>query len=72
MSESIDDDTTIMFGKYLGLTYKELLHKDINYCLWLDSLRFTNNTNKNIIAYLKSGKLAERLLEIKLDKLKNA
>lgn len=71
MVDSVDN-TIIMFGKYLGLTYQDLLLKDINYCRWLFNLKFTNDANEDLINWLKSGKLLARLEELKVEKMKNA
>lgn len=59
----------INFGKHNGLTYQQLLDKDINYCLWLASLRYTNDFNKPVIDWLKAGALETKLNTIKNEKI---
>ena len=62
-------DTKINFGKYNGLTFDQLLNKDVNYCVWLTTLRYTNEMNKDIIEWLKSGPLEVKLNAIKNEKI---
>jgi Trm5-related predicted tRNA methylase len=44
--------TVLLKGKYIGLTYKEILDKDINYCLFILSLRFVSNELKEFKEWL--------------------
>jgi len=46
-------DSIILFGKYVGLTYEELIAKDLNYCKFLLSFKYTNSKNEDLIKYLK-------------------
>jgi hypothetical protein len=46
-------DNVILFGKYIGLTYEELVEKDLNYCKFLLSFKYTNSKNEDLIKYLK-------------------
>lgn len=40
------DNLIINFGKYDGLTFKQTLDKDINYCIWLNDKPANSKTNE--------------------------
>ena len=46
--------TLITFGKYAGITYQELLKKDINYCKFIDSCP-VNDKTKDFKEFLSSN-----------------
>lgn len=62
--------STILYkGKYAGSTYEEILTKDINYCLFIDSMKFPSKDMKKFQEWLQSlnlevAKEKHRLKEI--------
>lgn len=60
-------DNKITFGKYMGLTFGDLLKQDINYCTWLVSLKHQNQYNKELIHFLKNSGEYEKQLQKNLE-----
>lgn len=66
------DDHLITFGKYSGLKFKDLIEKDINYCLWISKFKYTNEQNKDLVEYLKSkeAEIKNIAMQRKIDYIK--
>lgn len=47
------ENQVILFGKYQGISFQELIEKDLNYCKFLLSFKYTNAKNEDLIKYLR-------------------
>lgn len=66
------DDHQVSFGKYSGIKFKDLINKDINYCLWVAKFKYTNEQNKDLVNYLKAreNELKEIVKNKKIEQIK--
>jgi len=46
--------TFLLKGKYAGSTYSEILSKDLNYCLFLTTIKYPSPEIKTFVDYLNS------------------
>jgi hypothetical protein len=72
----MSSDQVVLFGKYSGLTFEQVLEKDINYCTFIDNCP-ANKKTEDFKEYLKINlqafliKKNQQDLLKRLEKLKN-
>lgn len=72
----MSSDQVVLFGKYSGLTFEQVLEKDINYCTFIDNCP-PNKKTEDFKEYLKINlqafliKKNQQDLLKRLEKLKN-
>lgn len=49
--------TVLLQGKYVGLTYEDVLEKDIHYCKFINEMKFTSIGMKDFQLWLRGGAL---------------
>lgn len=65
------ENQVILFGKYQGISFQELIEKDLNYCKFLLTFKYTNSKNEDLIKYLREREdiINKEILKKKLEQV---